>query len=42
MSVLRDYYQGPVENHFGTSAYPPYHSEQDQADIRWFLEYFEP
>jgi hypothetical protein len=41
-SLLRKYYEGPIENHFGTPVYPAYRSTEDEADIRWFLEYFEP
>jgi len=41
-AVLRRYYEGPVEDHFGTPVVPPYRSVQDEADIVWFLKYFEP
>jgi hypothetical protein len=41
-ALLRRYYEGPVENHFGTPVVPPYHSAQVEADITWYLEYFEP
>ena len=40
-SVLRPYYDGPVENHFDIPAYPGYRSYENEGDIRWFLEYFE-
>ena len=42
LAVLRLYYQGPVENHFGRPRYPVYHVGEQQADILWLLEYFEP
>jgi len=42
LEILREYYQGPVENHLGRPDYPPYHAVQEEADITWFLEYFEP
>jgi hypothetical protein len=42
LAILRDYYQGPIENHFGPIMYPPYPSGEQEADIQWFLEYFEP
>jgi hypothetical protein len=38
---LGGYYDGPVERHLGSMAYPPYHAEEDEADIQWVLEYFE-
>ena len=41
-AVLLQYYQGPVENYLGPQVYPPYGSNQAEADIRWHLEYFEP
>jgi hypothetical protein len=41
-AVLRTYYQGPVENHFGRPVYPVYHNVENEADIAWVLEYFEP
>jgi hypothetical protein len=40
--VLSEYYNGPVENHFGRPEYPVYHVAQTEADIQWLLEYFEP
>jgi hypothetical protein len=40
--ALREYYQGPVEDHFGRPVYPVYHAGQREADILWVLEYFEP
>ena len=42
LSVLRGYYDGPVENHFGRPARTPYHSSENEADITWVLEYYEP
>ena len=42
MSVLRGYYEGPIENHFGRPVSVPYHSSEIEADITWVLEYFEP
>jgi hypothetical protein len=42
LAVLREYYQGPVANHFGRPVYSSYHSAQKEADIVWVLEYFEP
>jgi hypothetical protein len=41
-SVLREYYDGPVEDHFGRPVYPVYHAGETEADITWILEYFEP
>jgi hypothetical protein len=41
-AVLRRYYQGPVEDHFGPPAHPPYHGTESEADIQWVLEYLEP
>lgn len=41
-NALRQYFQGPVENHFGRPVYPVYHAGQREADIEWVLEYFEP
>jgi hypothetical protein len=38
---LGGYYDGPVERHLGSMAYPPYHAAEDEADIQWVLEYFE-
>jgi hypothetical protein len=40
--VLWNYYEGPVERRFGRPVYPLYHILQWEADIRWYLEYFEP
>jgi hypothetical protein len=40
-SVLRGYYEGPVENRYRVPPYPPYHGAEQEADIRWVLEYFE-
>ena len=42
LEILRRYYQGPVEDHLGRPTYPPYHVVEEEADIAWFLEYFEP
>jgi len=42
LSVLRGYYEGPVQDHFGRPVYPGYHSTEGEADIFWVLEYFEP
>jgi hypothetical protein len=42
LSVLREYYEAPVQGHFGRPVYPRYHSVEQEADIQWFLEYFEP
>jgi hypothetical protein len=41
-AVLRPYYEGPVENHFGRPYYPVYHNAEEEGDIFWILEYFEP
>lgn len=41
-AALQAYFAGPVENHFGRPIYPPYHAGQQEADIDWVLEYFEP
>jgi hypothetical protein len=42
LAVLRKYYEGPVQNHFGRPVYPVYHRAEREADISWTLEYFEP
>jgi len=42
LEVLGEYYQGNVDNHFGRPRYPPYHAIEEEADITWALEYFEP
>lgn len=42
LSVLRDYYEAPIENHFGHRVPPVYHGLESEADITWVLEYFEP
>jgi hypothetical protein len=41
LSVLQDYYAGPVENRIGVPVRPSYHAIESEADIRWVLEYFE-
>ena len=41
-AVLREYYAGPVENHYIEASYPQYHIVETEADIDWYLEYFEP
>jgi hypothetical protein len=41
-AVLREYYGGPVQNHFGHPVYPIYRRVEKAADISWVLEYFEP
>jgi hypothetical protein len=38
---LGGYYEGPVVRRLGSMSYPPYHAEEDEADIEWVLEYFE-
>jgi hypothetical protein len=38
---LGGYYDGPVERRLGSMTYPPYHAEEDEADIQWVLEYYE-
>ena len=38
---LGGYYDGPVVRRLGPMTYPPYHAEEDEADIQWVLEYFE-
>jgi hypothetical protein len=40
--VLRTYYGGPVERHFGRPLIPTYRATEQEADIEWVLEYFEP
>lgn len=40
--VLRKYYEGPVEDHFGRPVVPGYYTAEKEADIVWILEYFEP
>jgi hypothetical protein len=41
IAALRAYYEGPIETRRRIPPYPPYHSADDEADIRWLLEYFE-
>jgi hypothetical protein len=41
-AVLNDYYRGPLEDHLRRPVFPPYHAVEQEADITWFLEYFEP
>jgi len=41
-TVLGEYYRGPVENHLIAPSYPQYHIVEVEADIQWYLEYFEP
>ena len=41
IALLRDYYEGPVENRIRIPPYPPYRAVEEEADIRWLLEYFE-
>jgi len=41
-SALREYYAGPIPNHFGRPVYPVYHAGEEESDITWVLEYFEP
>ena len=40
-AALRAYEGGPVEDHLRVRPYPPYHGVEEEADIRWVLEYFE-
>ena len=40
--VLRKYYEGPVEDHFGRPVVSGYYTTEREADIVWVLEYFEP
>ena len=42
LSVVRGYYDGPVEDHFARPATPVYHAAEEESDIIWVLEYFEP
>jgi hypothetical protein len=42
LAVLREYYDGPVQDHLTRPAYPVYHKSEVEADINWVLEYFEP
>ena len=41
LARLGGYYDGPLERRIGSMAYPPYHAEDDEADIQWVLEYYE-
>jgi len=41
LDVLEAYYEGPVEQRFNVSPYPPYHAGEHEADIEWLLEYYE-
>jgi len=41
ISVLQDYYEGPVEQRISVPPYPPYHGGEHEADISWILEYYE-
>jgi hypothetical protein len=40
-AALLEYAEGPVENRFRAPSYPPYHGEEEDAGVRWVLEYFE-
>jgi hypothetical protein len=39
--VLEKYYDGPVEARVSGTTYPPYHAQDMEGDIAWWLEYFE-
>lgn len=41
MSVLQDYYEGPVEQRINVPPFPAYHAGETEADIQWVLEYYE-
>lgn len=41
MSIVRDYYDGPVEERIMVPPFPAYHAGEREADILWVLEYFE-
>jgi len=40
-AVLGAYEGGPVEDHTRVRTYPPYHGVEEEAGIKWVLEYFE-
>lgn len=42
LSTVRQYHDGPVEDHFRRPEYPPYHVAEQEGEIEWILEYFEP
>ena len=39
--ALLEYADGPVEDRLRVPPYPPYHGVEEEAGIRWMLEYFE-
>ena len=42
LTVLRRYHEGPIEQRVAVrAAYPVYHAGDQEADIRWVLDYFE-
>jgi len=41
LAALREYFEGPVEQRLVVPPYPPYHGGEQEADIRWVLEYYE-
>jgi len=41
LAVLRDYYEGAVEQRVNVPPVPPYHAGETEADITWVLEYYE-
>jgi hypothetical protein len=40
-AALLEYGDGPVEDRLRVRPYPPYHGVEEEAGIRWVLEYFE-
>jgi len=40
-AALLEYADGPAEHRLRVPLYPPYHGVQEEAGIRWVLEYFE-
>lgn len=40
-AALLEYAEGPAENRLRAPDYPPYHGVEENAGVRWVLEYFE-
>jgi hypothetical protein len=41
-AALLGYTEGPVEERLRVRPYPPYHGVEEEGDIRWVMEYYEP